>query len=474
MKVSGKCTTGVITTNYHKQRHASSEHAAQQTLYKWNIVELFIKKIPTHIWVALSSWVSRIISAAIQLLSIRYLLDMMGENGYAAFTLLAGLVAWGTLADFGIGYSLQNFISEQRANKKKYNDYILTSACLILIGILVLMSTLWSLTKFLAPAYLQGFDVHTISDKHLLLYITLCIFIFTSFGGVLYKIWFAEQRGWIANVITALSSLLGLMLIIIFSKYRASASIYLAVIMFFGPAALIPVVIFIARILKTFKTESIKKFNFNLVNKVLKRASGFVLFSFLATIVLQADYIVMSQKLAASDIIIYTVLIKVFGLVLFVYSALLQALWPVCAEYRVQNKWSELNSIVSKYITLGAIFIIVCSIGFYLFKIQIIGLISKKINTNIDITTIALFCAYFLLRIWSDTYAMLLQSMNYLRPLWYLVPVQAILSLSLQWTLASVYGMKGMLTGLILSFLFTVVIFLPVFYKRKIRELQYV
>ncbi|CNE67096.1 LPS side chain defect: putative O-antigen transferase [Yersinia nurmii] len=396
----------------------------------------------------------------------------MGENGYAAFTLLAGLVAWGALADFGIGYSLQNFISEQRANKKQYNDYILTSACLISIGILVLASILWPITKFLAPVYLQGFDNNTIYDKHLLLYITLCIFIFTSFGGVLYKILFAEQRGWIANVITALASLLGLILIVIFSKYSASSSIYLAIIMFFGPAALIPVTIFISRIIKTFRAEATDDFDHDLVKIILKRSSGFLFFAFLATIVLQADYIVMSQKLVASDIIVYTVLIKIFGLILFVYSALLQALWPVCAEYRVQNKWSELNLIVNKYIMLGAIFIVICSVGFYLFKTQIIGLISKKINPNIDVTTIALFGVYFLLRIWTDTYAMLLQSMNYLRPLWYLVPVQAILSLSLQWTLASVYGMKGMLTGLILSFLFTVVIFLPVFYKRKIKELQ--
>ncbi len=55
-------------------------------------------------------------------------------------------------------------------------------------------------------------------------------------------------------------------------------------------------------------------------------------FSSLSIIVLQTDYIVMSQKLSAADIIKYTVTMKIFGLMFFIYTAVLQALWPVCAE----------------------------------------------------------------------------------------------------------------------------------------------
>ncbi len=54
-------------------------------------------------------------------------------------------------------------------------------------------------------------------------------------------------------------------------------------------------------------------------------------FSSLSIIVLQTDYIVMSQ-LSAADIIKYTVTMKIFGLMFFIYTAVLQALWPVCAE----------------------------------------------------------------------------------------------------------------------------------------------
>ncbi|MGH2339842.1 hypothetical protein ACRB9V_25300, partial [Salmonella enterica subsp. enterica serovar Paratyphi A] len=42
-------------------------------------------------------------------------------------------------------------------------------------------------------------------------------------------------------------------------------------------------------------------------------------FSSLSIIVLQTDYIVMSQKLSAADIIKYTVTMKIFGLMFFIY-----------------------------------------------------------------------------------------------------------------------------------------------------------
>ncbi|WP_422824300.1 polysaccharide biosynthesis C-terminal domain-containing protein [Xenorhabdus siamensis] len=85
-----------------------------------------------------------------------------------------------------------------------------------------------------------------------------------------------------------------------------------------------------------------------------------------------------------------------------------------------------------------------------------------------------LFAAYFSIRVWSDTYAMLLQSMNELKPLWLIVPFQATLSFGLQWYLAGKFKIYGILIGLIISFILTVVIFLPIFYRKKVKELRYV
>lgn len=432
-----------------------------------------ITMLPNHFLTALTSWMSRAVSSLTQILSIGYLLDILGENNYALFVLLSGLIAWGTIADFGFGYSLQNFISERRAINRSYNEYIIISVCMMFIGFVLLMMLLWPLSKLIVPYYLQAFNDYLVSEKVALLYMSLFIFSTTYFGAVIYRIWFAEQKGVLVNIVSATISLVGFFFIFIISKANISQNIYLIIFLFLGPAAVIPFFILIVRFMKEIKKASACSDNYSiLVKPILKRSSGFLLFSILTTVIIQTDYLVMSQVLQPSEIIIYSVLMKIFGVIFFVFSALLQALWPVCAEYRVQGKWRQLNNIVKLYLFLGVILVILSTIGIYLFKIEILGLISQNINSDIKWTIIALFGLYFILRIWSETFSMLLQSMNILKPLWYLLPVQALLNLGLQWNLSKIYGMEGMLLGLITSFLFTTVIFLPLIYINKVSKMN--
>ncbi|MDN0088602.1 MATE family efflux transporter [Yersinia nurmii] len=432
-----------------------------------------ITMLPNHFLTALTSWMSRAVSSLTQILSIGYLLDILGENNYALFVLLSGLIAWGTIADFGFGYSLQNFISERRAINRSYNEYIIISVCMMFIGFVLLMMLLWPLSKLIVPYYLQAFNDYLVSEKVALLYMSLFIFSTTYFGAVIYRIWFAEQKGVLVNIVSATISLVGFFFIFIISKANVSQNIYLIIFLFLGPAAVIPFFILIVRFMKEIKKASACRDNYSiLVKPILKRSSGFLLFSILTTVIIQTDYLVMSQVLQPSEIITYSVLMKIFGVIFFVFSALLQALWPVCAEYRVQGKWRQLNNIVKLYLFLGVILVILSTIGIYLFKIEILGLISQNINSDIKWTIIALFGLYFILRIWSETFSMLLQSMNILKPLWYLLPVQALLNLGLQWNLSKIYGMEGMLLGLITSFLFTTVIFLPLIYINKVSKMN--
>ncbi|EAY1564670.1 transporter, partial [Salmonella enterica] len=65
------------------------------------------------------------------------------------------------------------------------------------------------------------------------------------------------------------------------------------------------------------------------------------------------------------------------------------------------------------------------------------------------------------------TYAMLLQSMNYLKILWILVPLQAIIGGISQWYFSSTLGISGVLLGLIISFALTVFWGLPLTYLIK-------
>lgn len=427
------------------------------------IREIISLVIPSHLLVALSSWVSKAIVAGVQVISIRYLLDALGEEQYAIFSLLCGLVAWCSISDLGLGSSIQNFISETRANNEKYDDYTKTGVILSIFSCLLCIFFYIVISKLAASFYLSSFPFFDIDEKRRIFIIASVTFIFVGVGNVSYKILFAEMVGWKANLYNAISYLFGFVAIWCLSYQRLPIIIDDALIALYGPVGLISFSYLIYRLFVSWKG----RFRFDLARKIIKRGLGFLIFSILSILVLQADYIVISQKLSPSDIVKYTIIMKFFGLVFFIYSALLQALWPVCTEYRVKGEWSKLNKLIYKNILSGVLFIWASAGVLYVYQAEVISLIAKDVNYVFDISTFILLALYFSIRVWSDTFAMLLQSMNHLKILWVLVPVQVMLCGLLQWFLADYWGIKGVLLGLTLSFLLTVAWGLPFSYKNR-------
>lgn len=435
---------------------------------------MLLNKVPGHIWVAASSWVSRVISAIIQIVCIKIIVSLIGNEGYAAFVLLSALLAWGALADFGIGNALQNYVSERRAAGKDYIPFILCSGILVFLLVAIILSLLFFLSPMLSAIYLKNFDSSLTGDKHVIFFTAAAIFCITSVSNVLFKIWFAELKGWVSNVFTCCCTVLGFIGIYSLQYLDFAPGILGVLSVFYGPLALFPCMYFVSKNFALIKKVKIKKSHVLLVCKMVwSRANGFFVFSFMGTLVLQADYLVMSQKLTAGDIIIYSILMRLFGFVFFIYSALLQAVWPVCVEYRIKKEWGKLNAVVRYNIIVGLLLISTSTVMLYYLHGYILNIMVPTLKHDLSWGVFLLFSMYFSLRVWSDTFSMLLQSMNYLQPLWFLVPVQAVLSIALQWFLADKFGLYGILGGVVLSFVCTVAVFIPVIYRKRVRALCY-
>lgn len=427
--------------------------------------------IPKHILTAASSWLSRLISAAVQIVCIRFIISSLGESGYATYALLSALVTWTALFDFGVGNAVQNAISEQRAAGKSYKNEIVSAGAFYILS-LVLFSILFiPLSSFVAPIYLKaGIDQ---AHKIYIFYIAVLVFLMSSFGSLIFKIWFAEQKGWCANLVISASSIIGLLCVFVIDVMGVRNKIDLVIIVFFGPLAVLSSFFLLTRIIKEYFIVRLSAKNIiNNLHFIFKRSLKFWGFAIIGTLVLQSDYLIISQKLSDKDIVVYVIMMKIFGFILFLYTAILQALWPVCVEFRVKKSWVELQSVVKKYLFFGFILTLTASLSFYLLRYQTLKIVSKSISPDISWIVFLLFAVYIMIRIWCDTFAMLLQSMNVLLPLWVLVPIQCVVSLSLQWYLSGIYGIEGVLSGLILSFVFTVFMFLPIIYNIKIRNLR--
>lgn len=418
------------------------------------------RRIPVHLIVAASAWVSRIITAVVQLISVRILIESLGTEQYAVFALLIGLMSWYLLSDLGIGYSLQNYISERRAKEQAYDDYLTMAAVILMLLLMFTIVILYFISPYTAPVFLKHFTFLSEGEKTRYFFVSGALFIGTSIGSVVYKVWYAQQRGYLANIVPAIASLIALAGLYWLSGTGVAQKLFWILVIFLAPKALLALLPFIWNITKSIKS-GFAQLNKELFLSLIRRAGNFWFFSLMAAGVLQIDYIMLSQFTKAQEIVIYDITIKIFSLIFFVYSAVLMALWPVCTEMLTLNKWQEVKKYLKQCIFLGIAFMIFSTFLIALFIPQIVKIISPGVKIVIPLSFIVLFGFYQVLRVWTDTFSMVLQSMSQMRPFWHWVPVQAVLSCFLQLLLVPRYGIYGVVLGLIGSFILTVVWALP-------------
>ena len=174
----------------------------------------------------------------------------------------------------------------------------------------------------------------------------------------------------------------------------------------------------------------------------------------------------MAIVLKAHEIAIYNLDMRVFNLILFMYGTILAALWPVSSDLFHQKKFKLIKKSIHNNLLFGVLITISLSSFIIFFKESIFSLISGKDSLDISVSTGILTALYILLRIWTDSYATILQSMNEVKILIYIVPFQALVSITAQYFFGINYGINGIIMGLCLSFLLTVAWVLPLkFYK---------
>jgi O-antigen/teichoic acid export membrane protein len=412
---------------------------------------------------------SRVVTATTGIFMIRFLTQSLGTQQYAAYAIFGGLLGWYSLADMGLGSSLQNHISEKRAQGEQYDQLIASSAALGLLFFLFSIAVLLISSGMLGSVILRKFDIFSYDQKRSYFIVFGFMSIVASIGGISYRIWFAEQKGYLANFSPAIASFVSFLLVVAVSMSAKAHSLFWMLLAGFGPPAVLPMVAFVVQVAR--RTRATFTFDAAVVRPLLVRGLKFLLYGALAAGVLQVDYLVMSQFLQPKDVVVYNLSSKIFLLMFFVYSSLLTAIWPVCAEASAANDWQTLLMHVRKTIALGIILVVVCTGIFLLFKDQIIAVLSPKEIVDVPVSLIMLFGFYYLLRVWCDAFTMVMHSMSYIRPFVIYIPVQASLNILIQILITKEIGVRGILIGLIASYILTAVWITPwvVFRKRRQR-----
>ena len=413
--------------------------------------------------VAASAWTARILQSGVQLVVMHMFVRLLGAERYSVVVVLQSLVLWFALTEFGLGPAVQNLVSRGRSRGHSEAGLVAGALGLGCLGLLVSIAALVPLADPVGSWLLRRFELGPGTAGRLVLLVG-----FASAGaaiaGISYRILYATQKGYLTHAYQAGGSLVTLLWAVLLIR-AGEPRLPLAVAAVTIPPALSAV----AATVHVVAAEGWHWPKWEVLRELARDASGFVVFAVVASTVLQVDYIVMSQVLVARDIIEYTVLNRVFMLAFFVYNAALMALWPTVAECYHSRRLVEMRSYTKRYVAGGLSLIGVTTVGVLVAAPLITSVLAPGVGISLRPMIIVLFGFYICLRVWSDTFSMLLQSADRVRPLVGIVLLQGVLSVGLQFILASRLGVTGIVLGLALSFCLTSAWFGPYQYGVMLR-----
>ncbi len=438
---------------------------------------MFIKlhswKIPSHLWIAATGWLSRILIGLVQLVSIPVFYQKLGLHDFAVFTVITGLVAWYSLLDLGIGTALQNFISEYRVQEKKSAALItavIPLLVLLIFGIAILIALLGGTLKTWLFSHLPNNLTVENFDIILFLYCTNFVFLIGN------KVLFAYHKGFWGYAYQLMGYIILLILMCIIHFFHVSLDLSKALYYWIIPLFLSSMVMMV----HAFKISDAKLQNFNwntvFYKQLMLRAMKFWLVAFSANGVLAIDYLVIVKLLSAQDIIAYNIVNKIFMMMLFIYAAVLSALWPVLAEHyarRTVQNYMIAERELKRSIIGGIIYMLFATLCLVLLRNFITEIFRVHQAIALSIMLLLSFGFYGCLRVFIDTYTTALQARNQMRLFIWLTPLQAIVAIPAMIYLAK-FGLIGVMSALILSFVVLPLWIIPSAHYRNLGFLKHV
>ena len=414
--------------------------------------------IPRHYLTAGTAWLTRFIGVFCNFYLIRLVVGSLGEETYTGWILLLNFCGWIGLLDFGIGSALQYYVAQNRADPNAAQR-IAAGVVALSAGIFILAVPL---LYFLGPLFIKVLDpLHGVSDlqKYTALLVCAGLTLLTALGANAQKLLYGNGKGFWANLLSCGTQVAGVAGVGLVCFIKPANPLFWISVGYGLPAVALWWTLFIA----CSKVKGMADWRNLLEFKgFFGKSLGFWGFAVLSAFVLKVDYLILSQVSNTSEIFEYNIISRIYGLALFVYTAVLAAMQPELTAENKADKLAALFSALMKQTLLGVLLVVAVCGGLLLYPQYILALIAPGHPGSMSIALTLLVGMYHVLRVWTDTYAMVLLAKGNLKYLWMWVPVQAIIGVALQLTLGRQYGAAGVVIGLIGSYLLTVAVFLPI------------
>lgn len=415
-------------------------------------------KIPRFALVTFSSWGARAFASLVSFVSMPLMLRTLTIEQYSVYSILAGLGGWFALGDLCFGVATQTEVSNRRAVNASYGSIAAGGLILAAASSVVLGAASCAAAFFVGRHLLGEFSAISPLERIWAALIMMLFPLLTAGFGAVGRILLAEQHGYVISLVPAVAQGIGVAAYAALALSNATHHLLSAALCFTLPPALIWMAVYFARLSSLSRLAISWK---ECRRALLPRAGAFFLFGILAAAVLNIDYIVAARRLSPDEIASYVIATKIFMLAYFLYTSMLQASWPDFTEALKRGDLHQVKSRLLFLLGFGFLSVFGCAAVFLFQKEGIISLLAGSQVVPMPSGLIIVMGIYFIVRVWTDAFALLLQSRDDLKPLLAYIPVQALISVVVQWHLAGLFGAVGLVIGLITSYLLTASWILP-------------
>ena len=400
-----------------------------------------------------------VLQAVFTLITTPLILHSLGKNDYGIWFLFQSIIFWFGLARFGFDTTLIRDLAAVRDKPVDEETQTLISSTFY-ASFLVLVVLAVSIF-FMSQLFGNWFDFAV--DKNMLFQSTfVIIFVIFSFqllGSSLQSLFYSRDMFCRRNIICVVRNIFQFVLIIGIFNLNKLNLIGLAVIVMAATFFEFIALLLVARKIWGF-FPSVKKFDLNVLKRMLRPSSGYFIISIAGLIIFRSDNFLIAAFLSVEEVAVYAISYYLFDYTMRFVWNFSELLSPRLSAYYYNNQVSELKSVFWKMNLVTVCLALAGSLaifflGFWFLKIWV----SETNFVPLNVLRVFAFTLFF--HCVTKSCAVFIKAIGKHQPIVWFSCLEAVLKIGLSIVLAQNYGMLGIALGTLIAHLLTTGWFIP-------------
>lgn len=402
----------------------------------------------------LASVFTKIVKILTIVISVPLAVNYLGTERYGLWLTISSLVSFLNFADFGMGNGLLNAISEANGkNDPEMAREYTSSAFFALLSLAFILAMIFACV-YPWVSWVSFFNVSStqaMQEAGPTMIVFMGCFLISIPLGIIQRVQWGYQEGFMSNIWESVGSLLGLIGILVAMYFEVGLP-WLILAMAGAPViALILNGFLLFGFRRVWLRPHVNHVTRFAIRKILGTGSLFFILQIAASILLLSDNIIIAQVLGASAVVAYAIPQKIFSMIDMILDMVITPLWPAYGEAMSRGDITWIKQTFFRSLVAVILFTSVCSLFLVRFGTHLISFWTRS-TVNVELSLLIGFSVWTVIKAAGTATAMFLNGINVIRFQAIVAIIVATVALLAKIFLVSTIGLEGIIWGTIIAY----------------------